>query len=87
VARSALACALLGLCAAALPSPGLYAALGLGIAAIGLGWLSFRRRELSGPARLGGAAAMTLGGAALSLGALRVVIVLAALGHIERLAG
>jgi hypothetical protein len=30
---------------------------------------------------------MTLGGAALSLGALRVVIVLVALAHVERLAG
>ncbi len=85
--RSALAAALLGVVAAALPAPGLYAAIGLGIGAVGLGWLTLRKRELSGAARLGGAAAMTLGGAVMALGAARVAIVLVALAHVERLAG
>jgi hypothetical protein len=85
--RVALAIAVAGAVAAALPSPGLYLAIGLGIAAIGLGWLTWRSRGLPGVARLGGVAAMALGGVVLALGVVRVAIVLAAISHVERLLG
>ena len=82
--RAALALACCALVAAALPSPGLYLALGAGIAAIGTGWVGFARREAPGGARLAGAAAMALGGMGLVLGAVRVVIALVAIGHVDR---
>jgi hypothetical protein len=85
--RVALVFALAGLAAAAVPAPGLYLAIGLGIAAIGLGWLGWRRRDVPGPARIGAAAAMTLGGAAFALGALRVAMVLVAIEHVQRMLG
>lgn len=83
--RIALVLAVAGLVCAGVPSPGLYLAIGLGIAAIGVGWLTWRQKALSSLARLGGVAAMTLGGAALALGALRVAIALAAIAHVERM--
>nr|HEX4313476.1 hypothetical protein [Kofleriaceae bacterium] len=83
--RIALALAVAGLIAAAVPSPGLYLAIGCGMAAIGVGWLTWRQRALAGGARLGAAAAMTLGGAALAMGVLRVAIALAAIAHVEKL--
>lgn len=83
VQRLALACAIGSLVAAWLPSPGLFAALGLGIAAIGTGWVGFARRETPGAARLGAAAAITLGGLGFALGAVRVVLVLLAISHVD----
>lgn len=83
--RLALACALASLVAAWLPSPGLFFALGFGIAAIGTGWIGFSRRTAAGPARLGAAAAITLGGLGFALGAVRVVLVLLAIGHVDRM--
>ncbi len=85
--RVALAVATAGLLAAGLLTPGLFLAIGLGIAAIGLGWMTWRRRDLSGFARIGGVAAMTVGGAAVTLGVLRVAVVLAAISHAEKLLG
>lgn len=85
--RFALALAFGALVAVALPSPGLYLALGLGIGAIGAGWAAYSRRTLPGFGRLAGAAAMTLGMVGVLLGALRVVLVLAAIGHLDRLLG
>jgi hypothetical protein len=73
--------------AAALPSPGLYVALGLGIAAVGAGWAGYRRTEDPGFTRLAGAAAITLGALGGLLGALRVVLVLAAIDRLARLLG
>ncbi|MFN0251347.1 MAG: hypothetical protein ACKV2T_31015 [Kofleriaceae bacterium] len=81
--RLALACAIGSLVAAALPSPGLFVALGLGIAAIGAGWVGFSRRESAGAVRLGAAAAITLGGLGFALGAVRVVLVLLAISHVD----
>ena len=83
--RVALALALCGIVAAAMPAPGLYLAIGMGIAAVGLGWMCFRERTLSGEARLGGAGAMAIGGIAVVLGVIRVAMVLVALAHAERL--
>ena len=85
--RLALALAFGALIAAAVPTPGLYLALGLGLAAIGLGWVGYRQSSASGFARLGGAAAITLGMLGFLLGTLRVVLSLAAIGHIERMLG
>ena len=85
--RLALACAIGSLVAAALPSPGLFAALGLGIAAIGTGWVGFARRTAPGAARLGAAAAITLGGVGFGLGAVRIALVLLAIGHVDGMVG
>ncbi|TMQ04534.1 MAG: hypothetical protein E6J90_51230 [Deltaproteobacteria bacterium] len=86
MARVVLAIAAAALVGAALPSPGLFVALGLGIAAAGGGWLGYRRPG-PGFARLAGAAAIALGTLACLLGALRVVLALAALDRIDRLLG
>lgn len=83
--RVALVLATLALVAAALPAPGQYLALGLGIAATGTGRIAYSRRALPGLARLAGAAAITIGCLAVLLGGLRVAITLAAIGHLERL--
>ena len=85
--RLALALAVGALVAAALPTPGLYLALGLGLGAIGTGWAGYSQRGAPGFTRLAGAAAMTLGVLGFVLGALRVVLALAAIGHIDRLLG
>lgn len=87
MARIALIIAAGAIVAAALPSPGLFVALGLGIAAIGSGWLAFRRPGAPGFARLAGAAAVTVGALGGLLGALRVVLALAAIDHLDRLVG
>ena len=87
MAHAALAAALGALLAAALPSPGLFLAIGLGIAAIGAGWLGYRRSGDPGGTRLAGAAAITLGAMGGLLGALRVVLTLAAIDHLDRLLG
>lgn len=81
--RLALACAIGSLVAAALPSPGLFVALGLGLAAIGTGWVGFARRQAPGAGRLASAAAITLGGLGLALGTVRVVLVLLAIRHVD----
>lgn len=72
---------------AAWPAPGAYVAIGAGIAAIGAGWIAYRRRAAPGAARLAGAAAIAIGAVGVLLGALRVAIVLAAIGHFERVLG
>jgi hypothetical protein len=86
MARVALGLAVAAVAAAALPSPGLFAAIGLGIAAIGTGWLGYRR---PGPGflRLAGAAAVALGAAGCVLGTLRVMLALAAIDRIDRILG
>jgi hypothetical protein len=86
MARIALLVAAGAVVAAALPSPGLFLAIGLGIAAIGTGWLAFRRPG-PGFARLAGAAAVTVGGLGCVLGMLRVALALAAIDHLDRLLG
>lgn len=85
--RLALALAFGAVIAAAVPSPGLYVALGLGLAAIGTGWVGYAQREAPGFARLAAAAAITIGGLGFLLGAVRVVLALAAIGHVDRMIG
>ena len=85
--RIALVTGLGALVAAALPSPGLYVALGLGILAIGLGWIGYRQRTAPGAHRLAAAAAITVGAAAVLLGALRVILVVAAIDRLQGMVG
>ena len=87
MAHVALSAALGALIAAALPAPGLFLAIGLGIAAIGTGWLGYRRAGAPGFSRLGGAAAITAGAVGCLLGIARVVLTLAAIDHLDRLLG
>lgn len=83
--RVPLALAFAAMLAVGLPSPGLYAALGLGIGACGCGWVQFARRDLPGGPRLAGAAALTIGALASLLAAVRVVLVTVAIHHIEHM--
>jgi hypothetical protein len=87
MAYVALFAGLAGLVAAALPSPGLFVAIGLGIAAAGGGWIAYRRAGDPGFTRLAGAAAVAIGGFSGVLGVLRVALALAALDHLDRLIG
>ncbi len=73
--------------AAGLPAPGLYIALGLGIAAIGCGLVAFGQRDIPGSARLAAAAAVTVGTIGLLLGAARIVIAIVAIDRIDALLG
>ena len=81
----ALAIALLGGLCAALPSPGMFFALGLGIFAVAAGVVGYRRREDPGPTRLGAAAAITIGLAVVIAAALQYGLTLAALRRLEDL--
>lgn len=85
--RLSLVLALGAVVAAALPSPGLYLALGLGVGGIGAGWVGFTERAAPGLRRIGSAAAIALGGLAVVLGGLRVGLALAAIDHIDHLIG
>ena len=87
MARLALTLAVGAVLASALPSPGLYLAIGLGIAAIGSGWLGYGQRAAPGARRLAAAAAMTLGAIGCTLGVLRVVITLVAIDRINGMLG
>jgi hypothetical protein len=71
--------------AVGLPSPGVFVAIGLGIGAVGCGLHRFGRRDLPGSARLGAAAAVTVGALGVLLGTARVVMILAAIGKLDRL--
>ncbi|HEY4243569.1 MAG TPA: hypothetical protein VGM88_27340 [Kofleriaceae bacterium] len=83
--RLALALGLGAVGAAAAPSPGLYVALGLGIAAVGTGYAGYAQRSAPGGWRLAAAAAMAVGALGGALGAVRIGLALAALGHVQRL--
>lgn len=85
--RAALILAFGAVLAAGLPSPGLYLAIGLGIAAMGSGWLAFSRRTARGGSRIAAAAAITVGAMGMLLGSVRVVMVLAAIDRIDRMLG
>jgi len=85
--RAALILAFGAVLAAGLPSPGLYLAIGLGLAAIGTGYLAYARRGSPGGSRIAAAAAITVGMMGVALGAVRVVMVLAAIDRIDRMLG
>jgi hypothetical protein len=87
VVRVALVLAFAAMAAAGLPAPGLYFAIGCGIGAIGCGWLGYTRKTAPGASRLVAAAAMTIGMLGMALGAVRVAIVLLAIGRIDRMLG
>lgn len=83
--HAALAAAILGLGAIAVPGVGKYAAVGLGILAIGIGLVGYRRESARARARLAGAAGMAVGLLALALGATQVGLTLAALDRLVRM--
>jgi hypothetical protein len=85
--RLALIFAFGAMLAAGLPSPGLYLALGLGIAAIGTGWLAYGQRSAPGSSRLAAAAAITVGMLGVVLGSVRLVMVLSAIDRLDRMLG
>lgn len=85
--RLALALAIGSVLAVALPSPGLFVALGLGLAAIGTGWVGFSQRTAGGFHRLAAAAAIALGSLGLVLGAARIALVLLAIEHVDAMLG
>ena len=69
--------------AVCLPAPGPFVAMALGIGAVGTGLVGYRRRHAPGPQRLWGAAAVTLGGLALTLAMVRYGLTLAAVDRLE----
>ncbi|HSN29198.1 MAG TPA: hypothetical protein VLT45_23075 [Kofleriaceae bacterium] len=87
MARIALVLAFAAMLAAGLPSPGLYLAVGLGISAIGTGFVGFSRRGSPGALRIASAAAITVGTLGLLLGTVRIAIALAAIDRIGHLIG
>jgi hypothetical protein len=87
MSRVALAVAVAATISAALPSPGLFVAIGAGIAACGAGWVGYQRQADPGFSRLAGVAALTVGAMACLLGTLRVVLALAAIDRIDRMLG
>jgi hypothetical protein len=87
MSRLALTLAFGAMFAAGLPSPGLYLAIGLGLAAIGCGWLGYSQRSAPGARRLAAAAAITVGVLGVVLGSVRVVMTLVAIDRIDRMIG
>ena len=87
MARAALVLAFSAMLAAGLHSPGLYLAIGLGIAPLGTGYLGYSERTAPGSRRLAAAAAITVGTLGIVLGCLRVVMVLGAIDRIDRMLG
>lgn len=87
MARIALVLAFAAMLAAGLPAPGLYLAVGLGISAIGTGFVGFHRRGTPGGLRIAAAAAITVGTLGLLLGTARIAIALAAIDRIGHLIG
>jgi hypothetical protein len=85
MARIAVVVAFAAMVAAGMPSPGAFAALGLGMFAAGAGVIAFRRRDMPGATRLAAAAAVTLGTLGALLGGARLAIVALAIRHLERM--
>lgn len=69
----------------AVPSIGMYFAMGLGLFAIGAGIVGYRRRRSPGSARLAGSGAIALGAVAFALGATKYGLTLAAIDHLGSL--
>jgi hypothetical protein len=87
MSRLALSLAFGAMVAAGLPSPGLFLAIGLGIAAIGCGWLGYSQKQAPGARRLAAAAAITVGMLGVLLGSARVVMTVVAIDRIDRMLG
>jgi hypothetical protein len=87
VAFVSLALALAALVAGALPHPGMFVAIGLAIAAAGMGWLGWRRRGAPGAQRLTAAVGLGVAVIALALGAARYAITLFAVTKLTAIVG
>jgi hypothetical protein len=87
MAALALALAVSATLGAVLPGSALYLAMFSGMLALATGMVAFRRRDRRPSHRLLGAAASGLGALALVLCTTRYVLVLAALGRLDRLIG
>ena len=85
MAFASLALALAALVAGALPHPGMFVAIGLAIAAAGLGWVGWRRRGAAGATRLTAAVGMGVAAIALGLGVTRYAVTLFAVARLARL--
>lgn len=81
----ALAIAVIGAVAAALPGSGMFVAMGLGIFAIGAGAVGYRRGQDPGWSRLAGAGGIALGVLAVGLAFTRYGVTLAAVRRLESL--
>jgi hypothetical protein len=87
VAFVSLALALAALVAGALPHPGMFVAIGLAIAAAGMGWLGWRRRGAPGAQRLTAAVGLGVAVIALALGGARYAITLFAVTKLTAIVG
>jgi hypothetical protein len=87
MARVALACSVLALATLAAAGWGMFAAVGLGLFAAGLGLAAYRQRSAPPVARLAGASATALGVVALLIGSAKVALSIAAVQALARLAG
>ncbi|MBE7454059.1 MAG: hypothetical protein HS111_36005 [Kofleriaceae bacterium] len=85
MAALSLALAVLALVAGALPDPGLFVGLGLGVAAAGTGWVAWRRRGAPGGQRLVAAAGLGIAAIALALGGARYAVTLVAVSRLTAL--
>ena len=81
----ALALAVAGALCVALPNPGMFIAMGLGMFATTAGFIGYRRRRDPGTARLAGAGAMAVGIWALILSGTKYGLTLVALSRLEQL--
>lgn len=85
MARLAMAIALLSLGLILCPMPWVFLGLGAGLFAVTAGWLTFRERALPAVARLFGAGATAVAGLAVTLGAVRVALSIAAARRLAEL--
>ncbi|HUQ06090.1 MAG TPA: hypothetical protein VM261_26485 [Kofleriaceae bacterium] len=82
-----LALAVAALVAGALPHPGMFVAIGMAIAAAGMGWLGWRRRGAPGAQRLTAAVGLGIAVIALALGGARYAITLFAVTKLTAIVG
>jgi hypothetical protein len=82
-----LALAIAALLAGALPHPGMFVAIGCAIAALGTGWIGWRRRGSPGAQRLTAAVGLGIAAIALALGGARYAITLFAVTRLASLVG
>ncbi|MCG8424877.1 MAG: hypothetical protein MJE77_43890 [Proteobacteria bacterium] len=81
----ALAIAVVAAVFAALPSPGMFAAIGTGVLAIAVGMVGYGRNSAPARSRLCSAGAIAIGILALGFSLVRYIATVAAVGELERL--
>jgi hypothetical protein len=79
------ACAVLALVALAIPGPGKYVAVGLGLFAMACGVVGWRRVGRTAASRLAGASGVALGVVAFLLGGAEVVLTILALDRFSHI--